>query len=223
MVQSMQTSDLTHLKPEQGNPRFDRWIEFLSAALLALAVIGTAWCGYQAARWGGKQTESFIEALAAQQNSIQQANQAVLVQSLHVNLFVEWASAVSQENQQLAAFLFERFPPELKGVMDAWLTLEPETNPDAPPSPFAMPEYILEQSEESEKLSIKADEFFKQATQANLISDNYVLLTVIFASVLFFGGISGKFQTRVIDLTMLILAFVLFNVGVVVMLRFPVY
>jgi hypothetical protein len=219
----MQTSDLTRLKPEQKDPRIDRWIELLSAAILALAVLGTAWCGYQAARWGGKQAESFIEALAAQQNSIQKANQAVLVQSLHVDLFVEWASAVSQEDQQLAEFLFERFSPELKGATDAWLTLEPETNPNAPPSPFAMPEYILEQSEESEKLSIMADEFFKQATQANLTSDNYVLLTVIFASVLFFGGISGKFRTRVIDLTMLILAFVLFTVGVIVMLKFPVY
>jgi hypothetical protein len=219
----MQPSDLTQLKSEQEDPRIDRWIEFLSAAILALAVIGTAWCGYQAARWRGKQAESFIEALAAQQNSIQQANQAVLVQSLHVDLFVEWASAVSQEDQQLADFLFERFPPELKGATEAWLTLEPETNPNAPPSPFAMPEYILEQSEESEKLSIMADEFFEQATQANLTSDNYVLLTVIFASVLFFGGISGKFRTRVIDLTMLILAFVLFTVGLIVMLKFPVY
>jgi hypothetical protein len=219
----MQTSDLTRLKPEQKDPRIDRWIEFLSAAILALAVIGTAWCGYQAARWGGKQVESFIEALAAQQNSIQKANQAVLMQSLHVDLFVEWASAVSQEDQKLADFLFERFPPELKGATDAWLTLEPETNPNAPPSPLAMPEYILEQSEESEKLSIMADEFFKQATHANLISDNYVLLTVIFASVLFFGGISGKFQTRVIDISMLILAFVLFTVGVVVILRYPVH
>lgn len=219
----MQTSDLTRLKPEQEDPRFNRWIEFLSAAILALTVIGTAWCGYQAARWRGKQSESFIEALAAQQNSIQKANQAVLVQSLHVDLFVEWASAVSQEDQKLADFLFERFPPELKGATDAWLTLEPETNPNAPPSPLAMPEYILEQSEESEKLSIMAVEFFKQATHANLISDNYVLLTVIFASVLFFGGISGKFQTRVIDISMLILAFVLFTVGVVVMLRYPIH
>ncbi len=219
----MQTSDLTQLKSEPEDPRIDRWIEFLSAAILALAAVGTSWCGYQAARWRGKQAESFIEALAAQQNSIQKTNQAVLVQSLHVDLFVEWASAVRQEDQQLADFLFERFPPELKAATAAWLTLEPEANPNAPPSPFAMPEYILEQNEESEKLSIMADKFFKQATQANLVSDNYVLLTVIFASVLFFGGISGKFQTRVIDLTMLSLAFVLFTVGVVVMLRYPVH
>jgi hypothetical protein len=219
----MQTSDLTRLKPEKEDLHIDRWIEFLSAAILALAAVGTAWCGYQAARWGGKQTESFIEALAAQQNSIQQANQAVLVQSLHVDLFVEWASAVRQEDQQLADFLFERFPPDLKRATEAWLTLESVTNPNAPPSPFAMPEYILEQSEESEKLYIMADEFFKKATQANLTSDNYVLLTVIFALVLFFGGISGKFRTRVIDLIMLILAFVLFTIGVTVMLRYPVY
>jgi hypothetical protein len=220
---SKQTSDITRLKLVQEDPRFGRWIEFLSAAILALAAIGTAWCGYQAARWGGIQAVSFIEAIAAQQNSIMQANQAVLVQSLHIDLFVEWASAVSQDNQKLAHFLFERFPPELKMATEAWLILEPETNPDAPPSPFAMPEYTLEQIEESEKLSIVADEMFGQASRANQTSDNYILLTVIFASVLFFGGISGKFQSRIIDLAMLILAYVLFTVGVVVMLRYPIY
>jgi hypothetical protein len=157
----MQTSNLTSLKSEQENPRFDRWIEFFSAAILALAVVGTAWCGYQAARWGGQQALYFVEAIAAQQNSIQQANQAVLVQSLHVDLFVEWASAVSQDNQQLENFLFERFPPELKRATEIWLTLEPVTDPNAPPSPFAMPEYTLGQSEESEKLSIVADDFFE--------------------------------------------------------------
>ncbi len=220
---SKQTSDITRLKSVQEDPRFDRWIEFLSAAILALAVISTAWCGYQAARWGGIQAVSFIEALAAQQNSIRQSNQAILMQSLHVDLFVEWASAVSLDNQNLANFLYERFPPELKRATEAWLTLEPETNPNAPPSPFDIPEYTLEQSDESEKLSIVADEMFEQATRANQTSDNYILLTVIFASVLFFGGISGKFKSRTVDLAMLILAFVLFAVGLVVMLRYPIY
>jgi hypothetical protein len=210
-------------KSVQEDPRFDRWIEFLSAAIMALAAICTAWCGYQAARWGGVQAISFIEALAAQQNSIKQANQAVLTQSMHIDLFVEWTSAESLENQRLANFLFERFPPELKGSTDAWLTLEPLTNPNAPPSPFAMPEYILEQNVESANLSKVADEMFAEATQANQTADNYVLLTVIFAMVLFFGGISGKFKSRMVDLAMLILAYVLFTVGVVVMLRYPVY
>ena len=210
-------------KSVQENHRFDRWIEFLSAALMALAAICTAWCGYQAARWSGVQAISFIEALAAHQDSIKQANQAVLTQSMHIDLFVEWTSAVTIGNQQQANFLFERFPAELKMASEAWLKLEPETNPDAPPSPFAMQEYVLEQNKESANLSAEADEMFATATQANRTADNYVLLTVIFATVLFFGGISGKFKSRTVDLAMLVLAFVLFTIGLVVMLSFPIY
>ena len=210
-------------KSVQENHRFDRWIEFLSAALMALAAICTAWCGYQAARWSGVQAISFIEALAAHQDSIKQANQAVLTQSMHIDLFVEWTSAVTIGNQQQANFLFERFPAELKKAAEAWLKLEPETNPDAPPSPFAMQEYVLEQNKESANLSAEADEMFATATQANRTADNYVLLTVIFATVLFFGGISGKFKSHTVDLAMLILAFVLFTIGLVVMLSFPIY
>ena len=210
-------------KSVQENHRFDRWIEFLSAALMALAAICTAWCGYQAARWSGVQAISFIEALAAHQDSIKQSNQAVLTQSMHIDLFVEWTSAVTIGNQQQANFLFERFPAELKMAAEAWLKLEPETNPDAPPSPFAMQEYVLEQNKESANLSAEADEMFATATQANRTADNYVLLTVIFATVLFFGGISGKFKSHTVDLAMLILAFVLFTIGLVVMLSFPIY
>lgn len=207
----------------QRNIRFDRWIEFLSAAVMALAAICTAWCGYQAARWSGVQAVTFIEALAAHQDSIKQANQAVLTQSRHVLLFVEWASAESLDNQVQANFLYARFPPELKRAAEAWLKSEPESNPDAPSSPFSMPEYVLEQNEEAANLDKFADEMFAGATQANQTADNYVLLTVIFATVLFFGGISGKFKSRTVDLVVLIVAFLLFATGLVVMLSFPVY
>lgn len=190
---------------------------------MALAAICTAWCGYQAARWSGVQAVTFIEALAAHQDSIKQANQAVLTQSRHVLLFVEWASAESLDNQVQANFLYARFPPELKRAAEAWLKSEPESNPDAPSSPFSMPEYVLEQNEEAANLDKFADEMFAGATQANQTADNYVLLTVIFATVLFFGGISGKFKSRTVDLVVLIVAFLLFATGLVVMLSFPVY
>jgi hypothetical protein len=179
--------------------------------------------GDQAARWSGVQAISFIEALADHQDSIKQANQAVLTQSMHIDLFVEWSSALTLNNERQADFLYERFPAEQKKATEAWLTLEPETNPNAPPSPFAMSEYILDQNKESADLSVEADEMFATATQANRTADNYVLLTVIFATVLFFGGLSGKFKSRTVDLVMLILALVLFTLGLVVMLGFPVY
>src|SRR5215213_2035899 len=44
--------------------RFDRWIEFLSAVVLSLATVFTAWCGYQATRWSGEQAQSYSVAAA---------------------------------------------------------------------------------------------------------------------------------------------------------------
>ena len=44
---------------------FDRLVEFLAEVVLSLATAGTAWCGYQAARWGGLQGEYFAEVIGA--------------------------------------------------------------------------------------------------------------------------------------------------------------
>ena len=52
------------LSQGQGD-RFDRWIEFFSAIALALATVLTAWCGYQAALWGGEQTQATSDATDA--------------------------------------------------------------------------------------------------------------------------------------------------------------
>jgi hypothetical protein len=207
----------------QSVSRFDRWIEFISAVLLALATIGTAWCGYQAARWGGEQTTHFFEAMSAGLGSAHLANQVNQLNALNVNLFVEWSAAVSQGNQELADFLYERFPPELKTAMDAWLATNPLENPDAPASPFAMPQYAPQELEESDRFARMADEFFEQASEENEISDQYVLLTVMFASVLFFAGVSGKFASHVIDLVMLVFAGLVFVIGLVILFTYPIH
>jgi len=207
----------------QSISRFDRWIEFISAKVMALATVCTAWCGYQAARWGGEQTNHFMEAGAANVTSAQLANKAAQITAVNVGLFVEWAAAVSQGNQALADFLTQRFPPELKTAVDAWLAPDTLQNPQAPALPFAMPQYVLQVVEESERFTAQADELYAQASQENESSDRYVLLTVIFASVLFFAGVSGKFASQVIDLVMLVFAAILFVVGLVILFTYPIH
>lgn len=202
--------------------RAERWFEAFSAALLALATMATAWCGYQAARWDGEQAVHLTEASTARIDSAQVSNRAVLTLNLHAGLFFEWAAAVSQENQDLADFLYQRFPRELKKAVDAWLATQPLQNPGAPPSPFAMAEYALPDTEEARRLDELAQAKFEQAIEENARSDQYVLLTVIFASVLFFGGISGKFRSPGLDLLMLALAVVVFVAGVGILLTLPV-
>lgn len=48
-----------------------------------------------------------------------------------------------------------------------------------------MDAYVLEEQIESEKLQAESVELFRKANEANELSDEYVLLTVIFATVLF--------------------------------------
>src|SRR5213596_2648561 len=58
--------------------------------------------------------------------------------------------------------------------------------------------------------------------QANQFSDQYVLLTVLFATVLFFGGISGTFRSRRLQLTAFAIAVLLFVVTVVSLGTMPI-
>ena len=121
----------------------------------------------------------------------------------------------------MADFLYQRFPPELKTATDAWLAEDPINNPDAPSSPFKMPEYRLPEEIAAEQMDQVAAENFTKASQADEYADNYVLLTVIFAMVLFFSGISGKFQWRVIDALVLAFGIIVLLGGLVLLVEIP--
>ena len=65
------------LSAESQISRFDRWIEFLSATVLALATVATAWCAYQSTLWGGDETVHRAAANAANVKSAQFSGQAL--------------------------------------------------------------------------------------------------------------------------------------------------
>lgn len=227
MDQPYQPEPLTAPEPRgflsqgQGD-RFDRWVEFVSAIVLACATVLTAWCGYQAALWGGEQTEALNAANALRLEAAQQINEALLSDNRNVALFVEWAAAISQDNRRLADFLFQRFPPALRVATDAWIATKPLETAGAPPSPFAMAEYRLPQRDEARRLQQEAEAQTEAAAIADERSDRYVLLTVIFAMVFFFGGISGKFQWRVIDAAMLAFSILVIVGGLAVLITSPI-
>lgn len=201
--------------------RSDRWVEFLSAVLLALATIATAWSAYQSTLYGGDEAAARGASNAATVKSAHYAGEAVQIRGFHAILFVEWAAAVSQENQELEDFLYQRFPPALKTASDAWIATKPLVNPDAPSSPFVMSEYVLEEDDLAEQWQATAEAELAKANQADETSDRYVLLTVLFASVLFFGGIAGKFQSQIIDMAMLVIGSIIFLAGLGILLTFP--
>jgi hypothetical protein len=198
-------------------------VELASAVLLALATMLSAWCAYQSARWNGVQSIKFSDANALRAESLRQSDLGDQRRAIDVGLWVRYVAAHSEKNQELVDFLAQRFPPELKAANDAWLASNPLTNPSAPKSPFAMPEYVLPSLQEADRLRGLADQSAEEAKNANQRSDNYVLLTVIFASVLFFGGVGAKFETARLRELNVIVGFLVLLGTVFVVVEFPVY
>ncbi len=107
-------------------------------------------------------------------------------------------------------------------ALEAWLATRPATNPDAPVNPFVMPAYRVASAQRAEQERLRAGTLWASARQANTNADNYVLLTVLFTTVLFFTGICTKLPSQTMRRATLLIGVVLFVVGVVVLITFPV-
>ena len=71
---------------------------------------------------------------------------------------------------------------------------DPFNNPNAPVRPLAMAEYASPEREAAKRADEEQARMMAAAQKANHISDDYVILTVRFAAVLFFGGIVSTFE-----------------------------
>jgi hypothetical protein len=190
----------------------DNRIEIISTILLSLAIIATAWCAYQSTRWSGLMTISFSEAAANRNQATIYATRAGQQTLVDASIFLDYAVLFLQSEppENLKAYEDHLFTDRLETAMNAWKGTDPLNNPDAPRNPFEMSEYKNETMTISEDYNNKAEAKTQEAKDNNQQSDNYVLLTVLFASVLFFGGVSSKFSSRRMQITMLVLGGLIF-------------
>jgi hypothetical protein len=169
-------------------------LEIVASVLLGLAALATAWSGYQASLWDGIQSSSYTQASAARTRAAQQHTEANQFRLGDLSVFENYIDASLEGDTELADFYRTRFRDEFEPAFEAWSDLEPQTNPDAPPSPLAMPEYQLSQEQEAGELTDRADALFAEGEDANTISDTYTASTLLFALALFFTAISERFE-----------------------------
>ncbi len=194
------------------NNQHRRWVEVACAIVLSLATTASAWCAYQSTLWGGAQLDRLVAAAAASRKASELNITALQYRSADAAIGVTYLESVFRGDKKLAEFLYGRFRPELKTAVDAWLATDPLKNPDAPRSPFKMAEYVQQEVLEAKHQNDVAAQQQADSQKANANSDNYVLLTVLFASVLFFGGIGGTFQSRWLRNVVFVIALVLFAI-----------
>ncbi len=201
--------------------RLRRSIDLFSAVVMAGATVATAYSAYQSSLWSSEKNRHTAQAATAVVRVGKLSNMALQRTSVHVNLFVHWVSAVRRGDGGMAAYLFDRFPEPLKAAASAWRATRPLENPAAPASPFEMPEYVLQERTDADRWEESAQRETAAAHHADSQSSRYLLFTIIYASVLFFGGISGKFRKPAIDLLVLALGGLTLLGCVAIMLSSP--
>jgi len=205
-----------------GGAHLHERAELLATILLAVAAVATAWSSYQSARWSGVQANAYSGANAARIESTSAATRAGQQTQVDVLTFTQWVDAYAKHESHLANFYFQRFRPEFKPAVEAWLATRPLRTPGAPATPFVMPEYKQVKTTEANALEAKAEATAAEARQANQRSDNYVLAVVLFAAALFFAGISTKLKAPRQRLSVIGLGYVLFIGTAIWLSTFPV-
>jgi hypothetical protein len=197
-------------------------IELAATVLLSAAAVATAWSSYQATRWNGEQAKASsrtngIRIQAARAQSLAEAQTQV-----DVATFTQWVDAYARGETELARFYFQRFRAEFAPAVKAWLATRPLKNPDAPLTPFAMPQYRLAAKAQAEKLDA-ASEVSAAAVRRDIQhASNYVLGVVLFAVSLFFAGMSTKLASATLRKVLIAVGSAVFLGTLIWIATFPV-
>ena len=169
-------------------------VEIVTAVSLSVAALLTSWSAYQGAVWDGIEAAQYDRADALRTQSARVATRAGQLEAIDILSFSQWLNAYAVDNKKLAAFYSERFRPEFTPAFKAWVATKPQDNPSAPPTPFVMPDYQSAAMRQADALEVQAGEAFEKGEQAKHDSNEFIQVTVVLASAMFFGGIVQVFR-----------------------------
>jgi hypothetical protein len=209
------------LRRPRGGPLKDR-VELVATVLLSCAAVATAWSSYQATRWNGEQTKASSRTNAIRIDAARAQGLAEAQKQVDVMTFTQWVDAYARDEELLVDFYFARFRDEFKPAVSAWIATRPLRNPDAPLTPFAMPQYRLAAEEEADRLDAEAEVSSATVRRNIQRASNYVLAVVLFAVSLFFAGMSTRLQSPALRKVLLAVGCAVFLGTAIWLATFPV-
>jgi hypothetical protein len=176
--------------------RRDRALSITEAVLLSLVAVLAAYSGYAAAKWGTESSVSLASASANRTKASRDDIRALQERTLDSVYFNAWFYAYTSGNGAAQRLAIGRMRPAYKAVFRDWLATDPAHNPNAPPGPAYMAQYVIPEEAAARIYDARADAEFTSGSEAGSRSDDYVRDTVFLATVLFLVGISGHFPLR---------------------------
>ena len=195
-------------RPERSRQPNNRLSEMLAVLLLGIATIGTAWCGYQASRWNQEQGDISREGSDLRIEANRQFGLATQAIVYDANLVAQYAKAVVDGDTDLQQFFRTTlFRPAFLPVLERWE--EAIKAGETPPNLLQDSEYVGGELADYEATQSKAEAKDLEAKEAGTNGDDYVLVTVLLASALFFAGVTTSFKMQMARLMLIGLAAVL--------------
>jgi hypothetical protein len=176
--------------------RRDRLLSITEALLLSLVAVLAAYSGFAAAKWSTDSSVALASASAARTKANRADLEALQIRTLDSVSFNAWFTAFTAGNANAERLATRRLRPGYRPAFYAWLATDPAHNPNAPPGPSYMPQYVIPQETAATAEDHRADVEFAKGSEAGATSDKYVRDTVFLATVLFLVGISSHFPVR---------------------------
>ena len=211
-----------HESAAAGKRPKKKWVEPVTALLMALATVGTAWSSYQSAAFTRRSNRLMNEFNSLERRAGLLNIQGMQAATIHAAMFMQLLAAQQAGNEKLAEFYAQRFPPDVRKAYDAWVAQKPFENPNADPHPFVPNLYEVRGTREAEEANAQAALKVTEARQNGNISGQYLANTVLFAAVLFFANTAGRFEQRRVRVLAFTFALAVFTYAVVRIAMLPV-
>jgi hypothetical protein len=166
----------------------------VEAVILSSVAVLAAYSGYAAAKWATESSVSLARASALRSKASRADLEALVTVTQDSVSFNAWFTAFVAGHVKGEQLALKRLRPGYKPAFFAWLATDPAHNPNAPPGPSYMPQYVIPQQRVANGYDAASDAAFTKGEKAGGTSDDYVRDTVFLAAVLFLIGISGHFR-----------------------------
>lgn len=226
MPEGLSTSEVSHAVRHHHDEQARRerrvgLVEVLEACLLAFVAIATAWGGYQAARWDGRQSKLYAQSSKNRALATQQSTRSGQLQLYDSTVFSFWLQATAEGKEAVARRFEHRFRPEFRPAFQAWLRTDPFTNPKAPPGPLLMPSYQDAAAARAAAYGRRATALFTLGTEARESGDRYVRDTLLLATVLFLTALAQRFHRHRVRVTLVVISGALLVVAITFLALYP--
>jgi hypothetical protein len=184
----------------------EQFLEIVEALMLSVVAVATAWCGYQASKWEGRQAYLYSTSVEQRVEAANLASEGTQQRLLDMATFNTWIQLREDKNDPVARRYERHLSKDFKVAFDAWLKTDPFSNEDAPAGPAHMAEYRNSLLDQSAQLHRKSTETLAQGTQARTIAEVYVRRSVMLATVLFLTALAQRFKIRKVRIALLLVA-----------------